>query len=113
MTEAVIQYPFGAADLQTLAYAATQAVTISNESTILKFDILTGDTTLNLTIGAQIRKGAQLLLVVPATNNADDITLGTGIDGANIVGVAGKTKTQGFIYDGTSYKPTGGSTQID
>jgi hypothetical protein len=113
MTEAIISYPHGAADLQTPAYAATQALTISNECTILSFAILTGDTTLNLTINSTIRKGATLLIVAPATTNGDDITLGTGIDGPNIVGVTGKTKTQGFIYDGTSFKPMGASVQID
>jgi hypothetical protein len=109
-----IKYPFGAADKPSaLAYAATQAITITNQMTILVFAILTGDTTLDLTIDSQVEKGARLLLEVPATNNADDLTLGTGIDAPAIVGVAGKTKTQEFVYDGTKFVPAGAVVQID
>ncbi|MFD0997690.1 hypothetical protein ACFQ21_00160 [Ohtaekwangia kribbensis] len=108
-----INWPQGEADAQTLAYAATQAVTITNMMTILTFAILTGDTTLNLTIDSQVRKGAKLVLKVPATNNADDLTLGTGIDAPVIVGVATKTKTQSFTYDGTLFIPDGAAVQID
>lgn len=108
-----IQWPFGEADVQQLAYSAAQAVTIRNTMTILSFAILTGDTTLNLTIGENVRPGARLLLIVPATNNADDLTLGTGIDGPVIVGVATKTKTQEFVFDGTRFVPAGAVVQID
>lgn len=108
-----INWPQGEADKQDLAYATTQAVTIKNMMTILSFAILTGDTTLNLTIDSQVRKGARLLLKVPATNNADDLTLGTGIDAPVIVGVAGKTKTQEFVYDGSLFVPAGAIVQID
>jgi len=108
-----INWPHGEADSQTLAYAAIQAVTITNMFTVLIFTILTGDTTLNLTIDSQVRKGAKLLLKVPATNNADDLTLGTGIDAPVIVGVATKTKTQEFTYDGTLFVPSGAVVQID
>jgi hypothetical protein len=108
-----IKYPFGKADEQTLAYAVTQEVTISNQMTILTFAILTGDTTLNLTIDSQVEKGARLLLIVPATNNADDLILGTAIDAPNIIGVATKTKTQEFVYNGTKFVPAGAIVQID
>lgn len=108
-----INWPQGEADKQDLAYLATQEVTIRNMMTILNFAILTGDTTLNLTIDSQVRKGARLLLKVPATASADDLTLGTGIDAPVIVGVAGKTKTQEFVYDGTRFVPAGAVVQID
>lgn len=108
-----VNWPQGEADKQALAYAAAQAVTVKNMMTILDFAILTGDTTLNLTIDSQVRKGARLLVKVPATNNADDLTLGAGIDAPIIVGVAGKTKTQEFVYDGTLFVPAGAVVQID
>lgn len=109
-----VQWPFGEADKQDLAYAATQNVEIRNMMTILTFAILTGDTTLNLTpIGENVRPGARVLLIVPATNSGDDITLGQGIDGPNIVGVATKTKTQEFVYDGVRFVPAGAAVQID
>lgn len=113
MTDKEISFPFGAADVKELAYAAVQAVTIKNHMTILDFDILTGDTTLNLTIEPGVRDGARLLLKVPATLAGDDLALGTGIDGPAIVGVAGKTKTQAFtLFDGVFY-PDGAIVQID
>ena len=108
-----INWPQGEADLQELAYAAVQAVTITNMLTYLVLAILTGDTTLNLTIDAQVRVGALLMIEVPATANADDLTLGTGIDAPAIVGVAGKTKTQLFMYNGTKFVPAGAIVQID
>lgn len=113
MTEANLKYPWGRADKQVLAYAATQNVVITNSVTILDFAILTGDTTLNLTIAQGVEDGARLLVKVPATNNADDLTLGTAIDGPAIVGVATKTKTQAFtLYNGVFY-PDGAVVQID
>ena len=107
-----INWPQGEADKQELAFSATQAVTVKNMMTILNFAILTGACTLNLTIDSQVRKGALLKVIVPATAT-EVLTLGTGIDGPVIQGVAGKTKTQGFFYDGTSFKPDGTSVQID
>lgn len=108
-----ISWPMGKADVVTLPYAATQAVEITNRFTILVFAILTGDTTLNLTIDSEVEEGSMLLIQVPATNNADDLTLGTGIDGPAIVGVATKTKTQLFIHNGTLFVPAGAAVQID
>lgn len=113
MTTKEISFPFGSADVQALAYAATQNVVIKNHMTILEFAILTGDTTLNLTFTPGIRDGARLLLKVPATNNADDLTLGTGIDGPAIVGVATKTKTQAFTLRNGVFYPDGAAVQID
>lgn len=109
----LIKFPFGKADAQAPAYAAVIAVTITNMLTILTFAQLTGDATLNLTIDSQVDKGAIILVKVPASTNGFDLTLGAGIDGPDIVGVATKTKTQGFIYDGTSFVPMGAAVQID
>lgn len=108
-----INWPFGAADKQTIAYAANPVVTITNMMTILVFTILTGDTELDLIIDAEVVPGAMILIRVPATTSGDDVTFGDGIDAPNLVGVAGKTKTQAFVYDGTAFIPAGGPVQID
>jgi hypothetical protein len=100
-------------DEQLLAYNAVQAVTITKQNTVLKFAILTGDTTLNLTIDPAVKINASLLIRVPATADADDVTFGTGIDAAVLVGVAGKTKTQEFVYDGSIFVPSGAPSLID
>lgn len=112
MTEAEISFPFGNADAQSLAFAATQNVVIKNHQTILDFAILTGATTLNLTMTPGIRDGAKLLVKVPATAT-EVLTLGTGIDGPAIVGVAGKTKTQAFTLRNGVFYPDGAAVQID
>jgi hypothetical protein len=108
-----INWPFGEADKQELDYALTIAATITNMFTILVLESLGGVATLNLTVDSQVREGAMVALVVPADDDAYDLTLGTGIDGPVIVGVAGKTNTQGFIYDGTAFRPMGAYCQID
>lgn len=113
MTEQNIDYPTGNADVQALAYAATQNVEIKNQMTFLDFAILTGDTTLNITLKQGVRDGARVLVKVPATANADDLTLGTGIDAPAIVGVAGKTKTQEFVLRNKVFYPAGAIVQVD
>lgn len=105
--------PFGAADVQALAYAATQAVDVVNQVTILNFAILTGDTTLNLSVSPEVKAGARLTVIVPATANADDLAFGDLIDAPALVGVAGKTKCQDFVYDGARFVGAGAFVQID
>lgn len=109
----MINAPFGAADVQTPAYSATLAVTVTNQLTILEPAILTGDCTLNVTIDSQVKAGAVLLLVQAATTDGMDVTFGTGIDAPNLVGVTGKTKSQSFMYDGVSFKAMGAMVQLD
>ncbi len=108
-----VSWPFGKADVQTKAYAATIAVTVKNRFTIVVFDTLTGDATLNVTAHAQCEEGHILVLQVPAQTDGFDLTLGTGIDAPAIVGVTGKTKTQAFVYNGSIFIPMGGVVQIN
>lgn len=112
MTDKEISFPFGNANVQSLAYAAVQNVTIKNHMTILDFASLTGASTLNLTIQAGMRDGARLLLKVPA-GGLFDLTLGAGIDGPVIVGVNTKTKTQAFTLRNGVFYPDGAAVQID
>lgn len=107
-----VLWPFGKADVLTPDYAATIAVTIENRLTVINLS-LTNPATLNLTIDSEIEDGALLQLNVLAQDNADDLTLGTAIDGPNIVGVTTKTKSQGFILSGGVFRPNGAAVQID
>lgn len=109
----IATWPFGEALKSTLPYAAVQNLTLKNRFSILDFGTLTGNTTLNVTQSGELPTGSLLLLKVRATANGNDLTLGNGIDAPNIVGVAGKTKTQLFIYDGTVYLPAGAAVQVD
>lgn len=107
-----VSYPFGPADLQQPAYAATLAVTIENQFTILDPAILTGNMTINLTLDQGVRKGAVLLCEI-TTTATEVTTFGTGFTSPTLTGVAGKTKVMQFIYDGTTFKPTAAGYQID
>ncbi len=108
-----ILFPFGACDVQTPAYAAIQSVEVYDNMTVLNLGTITADTTVNLVLDGELRAGARLLVKVKATANADDVTFGNNIDAPVIVGVAGKTKTQEFVFDGTLFVPAGAVVQID
>lgn len=108
-----VAWPDGAADVLTPDYAATIAVTVRNKMTVIAPAQLTGNATLNITPASQLAAGAIVVLKVKATTNSFDMTLGSSIDGPNIVGVATKTKTQAFVFDGANFIPTGAAVQID
>lgn len=112
-TIADIQYPFGNADVQSPAYAATLAVTITDQLTILSPATLTGALTVNLTIATGVRTGARLLCVLLSDTTARTTTFGTGFTSGTLAGVISKTKTIEFVYDGTTFKPTSAGVQID
>lgn len=109
---ATINWPFGAADLQQPAFAATLAVTITSNYTILDPAILTGAMTINLTIDSEVKKGAILIAEITATAT-EVTTFGTGFTSPTLTGVAGKTKVMAFFYDGTTFKPCAAGYQID
>jgi hypothetical protein len=111
--ESRVLFPTGDATKLTPAYAATISVTAWNTQTIVDLGTITGDVALTVLPDAELRIGSRLLLKVKATANADDVTLGAGIDAPVIVGVAGKTKTQEFVWDGIVFVPAGAIVQID
>ena len=109
-----IKYPFGLADSKTLSATGAQAITIDDNLTIIDgvTTEATGNRTINLTIDAELKAGARILLK-SKTNSTETTIFGTGISSVTITGVAGKTKTQGFTYDGSNFLPEGTSVQID
>lgn len=107
-----VNYPFGAADHLQPPFAATLNVEVRNAKTILEPAILTGAMTLNITPSAELPKGAELICKIKATAT-ETVTFGTGIDAPALVGVAGKTKVQAFVFDGTNFIAIGAFVQID
>jgi hypothetical protein len=107
-------YPAGAHSTQLLTATGTQALTIANSFTIIdgKTTQRTGNLTLDLTLDAELRAGARILLKIKSAAT-ETFTFGTGIDAPVITGVAGKTITQLFIYDGTIFYPAGTAVQVD
>lgn len=108
------KYPFGAADTQTLTATGTQALTITNQLTIVDgvTTQATGNRTIDLTISSQVTAGA--IVYVKSKTNATETTIyGTGIDGITTTGVAGKTICKAFMYNGTVFTSMGAQEQID
>lgn len=101
-----VSYPFGPADVQTPAYAATIAVTVNNAKTLLNIAQLTGAATLNLTIDGDLPAGAELIVKAQSDGTARDLTPGTGMTGTAIAGVISKTKYATYVYDGSTFVHT-------
>jgi hypothetical protein len=111
---AEILWPWGAADTQALTATGAQAITVTDMCTVLDgvTTQATGNRTFNLTIGSGVRIGA-LLFLKSKTNGTETNVFGTGFSATTVTGEAGKTYCQGFMYDGTTYKPLGGASKID
>lgn len=108
-----IKYPYGASDTLTIAATGTTAATITNQvTTVTSLTTLTGNATLDLTLSAELKTGAMLHIKVKTTAT-ETFTFGTGIEGPVVTGVAGKTWTQSFWFDGTIFQPCGAKIQID
>src|SRR5687768_7071413 len=101
-----VLYPQGEADHLKPDYAATIDLVIVNSKTIIEPAILTGSATLDLEIDAEVPLASEVILKIKATGT-EVLTLGAGITGPTIVGVAGKTKVQSFVFDGTNFIATG------
>ncbi len=114
MAEPQIRHPFGEADSKVLTATGTQELTIDDDFTVINGVTVqgTGNRTLDLTVNPEVKAGAKILIKAKTVGTQTTI-MGTGIDGPDIVGVAGKTKTQGFTYDGNVFLPDGASVQID
>lgn len=91
------------------AYGATLAVDIKQMETFLQPAALTGNTTINLTIDAQVTKGAKLYLKVKETANTADrtVTIGDGFDAdaADLTVVKATVVFKTYIYDGSAFVP--------
>jgi hypothetical protein len=109
-----IKHPFGPAKSVALTATGAQAITIADQFTIIDGVTVeaTGNRTINLTIDDQVEAGAVILLQ-SKTNGTETTVLGTNITAPTITGVAGKTHTQLFVYNGTAFVASGADQQID
>lgn len=111
---AVVSFPAGAVVVYTLTATGAQAVTITSDWGEVDgvTTEATGNRTLNLTINAGVKRGAQLL-VRSKSNASETLTFGTSITSAVSTGSAGKTINQLFTYNGTAFVAAGAEQQID
>lgn len=98
-----IKYPFGAADLQTPAYAATINCTVWNTKTIIKPAQLTGNANLQLTPDEELMIGSEVSVQVTADGTNRTLALGSNLLGLSIAVNAGKTVAANFEWDGVKF----------
>lgn len=109
-----IRFPFADADVVALSATGAQAISISNDMTIVDgvTTQATGNRTINLTIDPLVTIGARLF-IKSKTAATETTIFGTGMVGATITGVAGKTKCTEFVYDGANFVNANTPIQID
>jgi len=107
------KWPFAAASNVTLGAGATNNVTLVNGLNYVgTIPTLTANTTVSVTVESNVKAGAILLLSVKTTST--ETTTFTGAIVAPVVtGVSGKTWSQAFIYNGTTFYPCGAKIQVD
>lgn len=108
------KYPYGPATVEVLTAAdTTQAFVIENNLTVI--DGFTNEATANRTINlASIDESVDIgakIIVQSKTNGTETTVFGTSITGITITGVAGKTITKSFTYNGTAFLADG--EQVD
>ena len=92
----------------------TTALTISNNMNhVASVPTLTANATISVTAASSLRAGAQMLIVVKTTSVETVSFTGSNIAAPTFTGVAGKTFSQGFIYNGSKFYPTGEAEQVD
>ncbi len=90
-------------DHQNFAVATPLAATINAQKTTLVLATIVEDTTLNLTLGADLQEGDELVVIVSADATGWDLILGTGMFGADLtLGVSFSGVLIGY-YDGTQF----------
>lgn len=111
---AELNFPFGAADSQSITHSGgVAAATINNNMTIVDLGTMDADVTLNLTLNKDLNAGAILVVKGASDGTARDVTFGTGITGPDLAGVISKTKTQSFIFDGSGFIGIAAAVQLD
>ena len=111
---AEIKHPVGLADSFEMTATGAQAVTIIDDYTLIDGVTVeaTSGRTLDLIVTSDIGAGARLT-IKHKTNAAETLTFGTAITAPVLIGVAGKTYTQSFTYDGTNFLADGAALQDD
>jgi hypothetical protein len=110
-----INFPYGPADITTVvipAAATGGTATIVNQLTIITTATITSNLALALTAGSELKAGAVIHLVA-TTNATETITFSVDIVAPVITGVAGKTVSQSFMYNGSKFYPMGAKIQVN
>lgn len=97
----------------TIAVTGATDVTISNQISMNEtIPTLTGNATLTVTKGSELRAGAVMNLVIKTTAS-ETFTFAGDIVAPVVTGAAGKTWSQAFVFNGTKFYPAGAKIQVD
>lgn len=99
-----VRYPFGKAEMLTVAPAATVPVTVTDQCAYIKFSgNLTAATALNVTPSG-VLDGGVLYVEIPCGATAYDLTPSSGtVTGTAITGVINKTKVAQYVFANGKY----------
>lgn len=109
---ATVKEPFGASQDVTIAVTGATALTINASTINSVIPTLTGNATLTVTAGSELVSGTRFSLIVKTTAT-ETFTFAGAIVAPVVTGVAGKTWSQGFVYNGTNFYPVGAKIQVD
>lgn len=98
---------------EPVAHAAILALSVTEKETYLKMPQMTGNVTINATIGSHITAGAIVQVEAKSDGTARSVTFGTGFTSPAMSGTISKTKVARFVYDGSTFKPVAAPFQID
>ena len=103
VTPHIDNYHIDDPDVQSPAYNATLSIAITHKETLVNVAELTGDTTISISAGSNVKPGAKVYITLQSDSTARDATLSTGFKGTVVAGTISKTKVATFIYDGTDF----------
>ena len=111
--QSVINYPFGAAQDFSVAAAGTTTVVVSNQMAYMSsIPTLTAAATVSVSPASTLKAGAMLIVEIKTTGT-EVTTFSGNIVAPAVTGVAGKTWSQAFLYNGTNFYPCGVKQQVD
>jgi len=106
-------WPSGNSTALTLDVGGTTSLTITNKMQhVASIPTLTANLTINVAVSSQIKAGAIMLITVKTTST-ETTTYSGSIVAPVVTGVAGKTWSQAFIYNGTNFYPCRAKIQVD
>lgn len=107
------KFPFANSSAITIAASGTTAVSVvNNMNHVASIPTLTANATFSVSASSQLKAGAMIMLAVKTTST-ETTTFTGNIVAPVVTGVAGKTWSQSFIFNGTNFYPCGAKIQVD
>lgn len=112
-TAQTYKFPNGNSTALSIAAAGASNFTIvNNMNHVASVPTLTANATFSVSASSQLKAGAMIILVVKTTAT-ETTTFAGSIVAPVVTGVAGKTWSQAFVFNGTNFYPCGAKIQVD